>query len=358
MEWQSLRNSQVAQQFTGLEWTNVISKGIRSVHPYCSIAFKRRKVKVQGSSMKGPIFTTNGYCRFKDCEVKFKVEVSDESTLKACVFFTGGEVCHHHKELKTRPLRADARSSFGVTLESKLPKTVYLESLQKLPETVMESGCRDEAPNPKVLKNLSCSERKLKRCHENELLSLHKMLTSKTGHDNEVMQKVIMHPKGVMLWSKKTMSVFHKRCKTDIVYLDATGSIVQKDSASSPPVYVYELVVRNPEKGASPLPVATYVTCDHTTSSVLYFLQAFMTDHSKMYGKKSSKRPVMMVCDGSPVLLRAISWTFCQLNLEDLIQQYYEIITGQSTRERVDIPILHRCLSHIMKNAKDLCKKK
>lgn len=88
-----------------------------------------------------------------------------------------------------------------------------------------------------------------------------------------------MHPKGVMLWSKKTMSVFHKHCKTDIVYLDATGSIVQKDSASSAPYYVYELVVRNPEKGASPLPVALYVTCDRTTASVLYFLQAFMTDY-------------------------------------------------------------------------------
>lgn len=295
---------------------------------------------------------------FTDCPVQVKVEVTDESSLKAFVFFTGGEVYHHRKELKSRPVRADARTSLGVKLESKLPRTLYLESLQNLTEPVMDSGCRDEAPGPKVLKNLACSERKQKRCHPNELLSLEKMVTLKSQEDNNVLQKVLMHPKGVMLWSKKTLCVFYKRCKTDIVYLDATGSIVQKNSSSSAPYYVYELVVRNPVKGSSPLPVATFVTCDHTTASVLYFLQAFKTDLSKLYGHKSSKRPVMIICDGSPVLLQAISWTFCQINLEHLIQLYYEIITGQFTGEKFDIPILHRCLSHILKNAKDLCKKK
>ncbi|RXN38611.1 hypothetical protein ROHU_013910 [Labeo rohita] len=44
-----------------------------------------------------------------------------------------------------------------------------------------------------------------------------------------------------MLWSRKTLSVFYNRSKEDIVYLDATGSVIQK-SAQSPPYYVYELV--------------------------------------------------------------------------------------------------------------------
>lgn len=126
-----------------------------------------------------------------------------------------------------------------------------------------------------------------------------------------------MHAKGVMLWSKKTLSVFHQRCKHDIVYLHATGSIVQRPSASSAPFYVYELVVGNPSKGASPLPLATNLTCDNTTASVLHFLQAFETDLTKMYGNASSKRPLMIICDGSIVPLQAISWTFCRVNLED-----------------------------------------
>ncbi len=108
----------------------------------------------------------------------------------------------------------------------------------------------------------------------------------------------MLQPKGVMLWSKNTLSVFDKRCKNDMVYLDATGCVIQKKTAESPPYYVYELVVRNPSKGSSPLPVATYVTCNHTTASVTYFLQAFQTDLMGMYGNVAIKRPVMIIWDG------------------------------------------------------------
>lgn len=162
----------------------------------------------------------------------------------------------------------------------------------------------------KVLKNKSYSERKVKRCHQNELLSLQTVVDTKTGKD----------------WSAAEGADARKRCnalveedtdKRDIVYLHATGSIVQRPSASSAPFYVYELVVGNPSKGASPLPLATNLTCDHTTASVLHFLQAFETDLTKMYGNASSKRPLMIICDGSIVPLQAISWTFCRVNLED-----------------------------------------
>lgn len=237
------------------------------------------------------------------------------------------------------------------------PKTIKKkasESLGKVPDKVLDSGCRDEAPTPQVPKNISCCERKLKRCHPNELLSLQKMVDLKTGKDSEVLQKVLMHPKGVILWSKKTLSVFYKRCKNDITYLDATRSIVQKATKGSAPFYVYELVAEILQR-VHLLYLWQHVTCEHTTDSVLYFLQAFQTEFTKMYGRKSAKRPVMIICDGSFVLLQAISWTFCRLNLEDLLQCYFEVITGQLSTEKVDIPILHRCLSHIMKNAKDLC---
>lgn len=125
-----------------------------------------------------------------------------------------------------------------------------------------------------------------------------------------------------------------------------------EDKLRSP---LYELVVRNPMKGSSPVPVATYVTCDHTTASVLYFLSAFQTDHAKLY---RNIRPVMIVCDGSMVLMQAISQVFCQTNLNALLLQYFNILTGKGTTEDLSRPILHRCLSHVMRNAKTLIKNK
>lgn len=56
-----------------------------------------------------------------------------------------------------------------------------------------------------------------------------------------------LHPKGVMLWSLKSIEIFWEQCQEDILYLDATGSIKKKEEGA-PPFYVYELVVRIPQK--------------------------------------------------------------------------------------------------------------
>ncbi|CAK6982373.1 PREDICTED: uncharacterized protein LOC109641528 [Scomber scombrus] len=73
------------------------------------------------------------------------------------------------------------------------------------------------------------------------------------------------------------------------------------------------------------------------------------TDHAKQYGQKNIS-PVMIICDGSMVLMQAISMAFCQTNLNALLQSYFTALDFSH-------PILHRCLSHIMKNAKTFCKK-
>ncbi|XP_019209170.1 uncharacterized protein LOC109197877 [Oreochromis niloticus] len=47
-------------------------------------------------------------------------------------------------------------------------------------------------------------------------------------------------------------------------------------------------------------------------------------------------------------------WKELRTSLEDLLQKYYVLLTGQHSAQEFNIPILHRCLSHVMKNAKDL----
>lgn len=118
------------------------------------------------------------------------------------------------------------------------------------------------------------------------MISLQLMSEDKKDTDDQLIQKLILQPKGVMLWSKKMIQLFQQRSMEGIVYQDATGSIVKKAKGESTPFYIYELVVRNPVKGCTPIPVATYVTCDHTTESVSYFLGSFITDCVKVHGPK------------------------------------------------------------------------
>lgn len=204
-----------------MQWTNVVATGIKSVHPFCSFGFKRQTIKT--SQSKTAVFSCTAYCRFKDCPVK--VEVKDEKTLKADVLFQGGEECHNTKEIKTRPVRGQSRDVIAEKLETKMPRSLYLDSLNQIPEKAFQAGCRDEAPSKDVLKNIALSHRKKQRPHLNETASLQMLIDRQQGLPNEVLQRVLLHPKGIMLWSKETLSVFYQRCKDHIVYLDATGSI-------------------------------------------------------------------------------------------------------------------------------------
>lgn len=256
-------------------------------------------------------------------------------------------------------MRGHERHILSKTLSTKLPRSIFLESLGKLDDTVVASGCRDQVPATGVMKTISWSQKKKFRGHKNEAISLQKMLEEEEEEEEVkcVIQKIVLHPKSVILYCSKTLNVLFERCKEDIVYLDATGSIVQKGKGQTSAFYRYELVVRHPNKGSSPLPVATYVTSDHTTASVSYFLGSVVTDFMRKHGPKAKTRPVMLLCDGSVVLLQSLSYNFCGVSLQELLCRYFRIVTGEASEECIGLPILHRCLSHIMKNAKGLCKK-
>lgn len=281
--------------------------------------------------------------------------IQSESNLKATVELYGGVARHYREELRQRYIRADERTRIGKRLETKLPRALYLETLKKLSSEAINSENHDECPRPSVLKAVSWSLRRQARCHPDEVVSLCKLVENKSNSKTDVLQKLILHPRGVMLWSKRSLEIFHSQCEEDIVYLDATGSIMKRGKLTKAPFYVYELVVRNPKKGSPPFPVGTFLTCEHTTSSVQYFLASFRTHHRQLYGK--ALHPTMIVCDGSVVLLQALAQTIFSCNLNNIMYMYYRIITGKATMKDCSITILHRCLSHLMKNAKSLCKK-
>ncbi|KAF3846402.1 hypothetical protein F7725_003480 [Dissostichus mawsoni] len=169
------------------------------------------------------------------------------------------------------------------------------------------------------MKTLSWQARKKLRKHSNEMISLRKMMEEELETEEAVIKKLIAHPKGVMLWSNKTIDLFHDRCREDIVYVDATGSIVKKAKGKTSPFYVYEMVVRNPFKGSSPVPVATYITNDHTTASISFFLGSFLTDVIRLHGRGAKQRPVMLICDGSTVLMQSMAYHFCGVSLQELL---------------------------------------
>lgn len=68
-----------------------------------------------------------------------------------------------------------------------------------------------------------------------------------------------------------------------------------------------------------------YCVCDIFSSS-------FSKRAYRMYKTRTNKRPVMIICDGSLVLLQSISITFCRVALE-VLERYFQLITGQRHRQ-------------------------
>ncbi|KAI4814235.1 hypothetical protein KUCAC02_003438 [Chaenocephalus aceratus] len=88
------------------------------------------------------------------------------------------------------------------------------------------------------------------------------------------------------------------------------------------------MVVRNPFKGSSPVTVATYITNDHTTASISFFLGSFLTDVIRLHGRGAKQRPVMLICDGSTVLMQSMAYNFCGVSLQELLSsaaKYYHL---------------------------------
>ncbi|XP_063076119.1 uncharacterized protein LOC134466154 [Engraulis encrasicolus] len=267
--------------------------------------------------------------------------------------FKGEQIRHSKCQLVRRPVRGEEREKLAQSLKHQLPRTLHLEKLGSLDEDVFDSGCRDGVPTPGTLKTLSSAQRAKARHHEEDLISL----TLMARKEDSLIQQISAKPKSVMLWSAKTIAVFFKRCREDIIYIDATGSIIHRDPVDHKPIYIYEIVTRHPNKGSSPLPVATFATSDHTTPSVSHFVGAFLTDVVRLHGQSARKRPVMLMCDGSIVLLQSLAMNFCGMSLAELLRRYHDLVMGEGKEEDSTLPILHRCLSHVMNNAKSLCKK-
>lgn len=78
----------------------------------------------------------------------------------------------------------------------------------------------------------------------------------------------------------------NQRCTEVIVYLEATGSIVNNSKHSEGPFYVYKLVFRYHRRFPPlfPSPLMSHVTTQQPSD--FYFLCYFQNDHAEVYGPK------------------------------------------------------------------------
>jgi len=253
-------------------------------------------------------------------------------------------------------VQGDERKNTMKFVEHQLPRAYHLKCLSNLSEEEIESGCRDSAPSKTVLKQIRYEARKVLTPFEDESKSLSEIHSQQqqyyTGMIKGTLQMILSRPRGIILFSESTVRIYHSLARTDIVYVDATGSVLLGDKSC----YAYEIVVRHPNEGNPPLAVASYFATSHNIPSISYFLQSFCHAESTLYRKRSL--PKLLMCDGSTALMNAIVLSMFKETFKNYLHRCWLIASGKYTSSFCELPILHLCASHFMKNAKKLVKER
>ena len=119
--------------------------------------------------------------------------------------------------------------------EHQLPHAYHLKCHSNLSEEEIESGCRASAPSKTVLKQIWYEARKVLTPFEDESRSLSEIHSQQqqycTGMIKGTLQMILSCPRGIILFSESTVRIYHSLARTDIVYVDATGSVLLGDKS-------------------------------------------------------------------------------------------------------------------------------
>jgi len=254
-------------------------------------------------------------------------------------------------------VQGEERQTLSKVLERKLPRQVYLQNISSLSPEEVSSGCRDACPSNDVLKKVRQEARSVPTPYHNEwetLAEIREQQQEGCGKSMKgTLQTITMHPRGVALFSEDLIRISHKRAKQDIVYIDATGSVVLGDKRC----YAYEIFVRHPVAGKPPLAVASHFTTSHNIPSISYFISSFCHAASLLY-RNNKTLPKLVCATAAWLLFNPLFQSFFKENLQSFLDRCVLIASGQYTHSMTELPFLHLCASHFLKNARTIVKEK
>ena len=161
-----------------------------------------------------------------------------------------------------------------------------------------------------------------------------------------------VHPPSVALYNDAQILAYKDLCKKDILYFNASGSIIKKCENGNE-FQIYTLLFRNPQAGGPALPVAMNLTTSHDAGSIRKVLEISIHDVVKMGG--SDNRPKLITIDCSFAMWNAI---LLALNRESRLDYYircWRVVTGKAIKRDLQSQsssLVHNCLSHAMRTAK------
>lgn len=148
--------------------------------------FKWHCLKTLQLQTIAPISKCMGYSRFEDCPITVNVKLTDKNHPEGRMIRKRLFVPQHQRNKGQHML--SHISQLEKPWKQHYQRSLYLESMQKL---ASQEHCIEQKRNKKTSFKWAPKSPK--------------MADGLTGTDNVALQKVMMHPKGLMLWSNKCL---------------------------------------------------------------------------------------------------------------------------------------------------------
>ena len=343
---------------------------IKRYNKYCNIVCKSNRIKAEDSRKTNvPFWRGKFKCKHSNCSVKIEAIVSPNENELSLIF--QGDVLHDIREREADEIRGKERDSLKEMFFNQPtvpPSHVYRSGIANLDSESFMAGNRGSVGvSPNVLKQIKYEARKGTKSSIAVFQTLQTLMEKFKAEDKKRAESVgtkrklygFIHDTSttpnlkVFMAHESGIRLYNLFCQCDCVYIDATGSLVEKLPSYSK-ILLYQLSVRHPYGKAPPMPVAEYLTSSHSMTSIQSFLAKFREmERSIKSGKNAC--PKLFVTDQSLAIILAILKEFCNESLEDYMERTYRIATNSASEEDLAKSLLHLCLAHMMQlNKKDM----
>ena len=359
-DWMKMCKTQRGRCFSTGTWEHIIEYGIKQSNPYCVYMFKWHRVSTaqkRKRKQSAPLFRGEGVCKFKDCGNICKFSMTPDRLISLQL---DRKVKHNITENHARPIRGVQRKNFRETFQNgQKPYKLYLSKFQDTATDIKIAGNFSNFGNTKQTFQKIASESNFSNIlDKSEFESLVKMSFNMRNETPELVypgfiRHISIMPPYIMYWSEMGIRIWHDMAKHDIVYWDATGTVISPRRDDSKFFY-YELACRNPRQGECIIPVSSMISAIHSTSVIRFWLSEFRRSEKKIFGHANAVVPHQIISDRSMAFLQAGLSEFNNEDMNAFRSRAWRIINGIAQEKDLDGVFPHACLSHVMASFKRL----
>ena len=239
-----------------------------------------------------------------------------------------GEINHNQTQCEKRPMKGENRKEAAKDLQDSGVNNWYYQKVTGMKTEELDAGNLTACSTREALRKILSEDRGLSNLHDCVLQEIRIMQElykdihpSAMYTDGGFIQYFAVKPFKIHLFTDEQVQLYLDAFKTGPVtlYLDATGSLINKVPGQPKHIFYYVLLLANPREGTSGIPVAEMLSNDQHSCEVWHMLARFLNAASR-HRHKLSVIPQTIITDFSWAMVQAVLTAF---NSED-VKMYLE----------------------------------